>query len=998
MTESSTSPTKSRRRWPLVAGLAVALLGIGWALWPAANKPDVEASALLKQARVLQARGELVEAEALAAKALDADPELGAAAMLAAECAAGRGEAGQAVTWLERIPDSDRELAFRGRLHAAQLLHQVLMRWLDAEGAYRAALELAPGNVDASIGLARLLGQCGRRREAIPYVLRLVQAGDPTDLLMLLARDNGVIHIEDRLEQAFGKNADDPNILIGLAWHAAEEDNVDRAIALLRQAMEHPQCPVVAHVMHGQRLLDQQRFDELIEWERTVPDEADRFPETWLVRARMADQAGDRPGAIRCYAEAFQRAPESKPACFGLSRLLSEASEATAAEPFAAWLQELQELENEQNRVLFAGQHETVDPLIGLVRRYAAVGRLWEAYGWCLLALDVDSTHQQARQLFAELRQRVAELPLQLVAPGVGPDVSELLARYPLPTFDTGALPEVDPDRGDGDASVATDISFRDDAERVGLAFRYCNGTLGEPTRRMYEFTGGGIGVLDYDRDGMPDVHFTQGHPWDDPDPDGPYVDQLFRNVAATAFRNVTTAARIREAGFGQGVTVGDIDGDGFPDLYVANIGGNRLWLNNGDGTFSDATEAAGIAGEAWTTSCLLADLTGDGLPDLYDVNYVTAPDVFERICPRPDGTPGMCMPFHFDSQPDRLLVNDGEGGFVDATTERLPEHTAGKGLGIALWRETDTGRLNLFVANDTTPNFLFTGDASDGSLQLEEQGIASGLAFNAAGKAEGCMGIAVGDVDGNGHLDLHVTNFYNESNTLYAGVGNSIFEDRTRQWGLEESSLPVLGFGTQFLDANADGRLELFVTNGHLDDLRASGRPYRMPPQLYLWDGGGFVSGDPAKLGAYFQQEWLGRPAAKLDWNRDGREDLIVGHLEDDVALLTNAGPEAGHGLALTLVGTRSGRDAIGTTFTARVGKRTIVRQLTAGDGYQVSNERRVIIGTGSAEVIDELVIRWPSGAVQTFRDVATADGPSLSGGMLLIEEAMLRRLPPAG
>ncbi|MFG0334905.1 MAG: CRTAC1 family protein, partial [Maioricimonas sp. JB049] len=571
----------------------------------------------------------------------------------------------------------------------------------------------------------------------------------------------------------------------------------------------------------------------------------------------------------------------------------------------------------------------------------------------------------------------------------------ELLARYPLPEFDDGTLPAESSARQQGDANVAAGISFRNDAERVGLQYRYCNGTSGEPTRRMYEFTGGGIGVLDYDRDGLPDVHFTQGHPWGEPDPEGPFVDQLFRNEAATAFSNVTAAARIREAGFGQGVSVGDVDGDGFPDLYIANIGGNRLWLNNGDGTFSDATESAGIEGEAWTTSCLLADLTGDGLPDLYDVNYVTAPDVFERVCPRPDGTPGMCMPFHFDSQPDRLLINDGQGGFVDATAERLPVHAAGKGLGVALWRETDTGRLNLFVANDTTPNFLFVSEQNGESPALQEQGIASGLAFNAAGKAEGCMGIAVGDVDGNGHLDLHITNFYNESNTLYAGLGGGIFEDRTRQLGLEHPSLPVLGFGTQFLDANADGRLELFVTNGHLDDLRASGRPYRMPAQLYAWNGERFVLADPKRLGAYFQQEWLGRPAARLDWNRDGREDLIVGHLEDDVALLTSAGRESGRFLALTLVGTGSGRDAIGTTVTARVGERTIVRQLTAGDGYQVSNERRVIIGTGEAKQIDELTIRWPSGIVQTFRGITTADGQGRSGGLLLVEEHSLLRLP---
>jgi hypothetical protein len=292
-----------------------------------------------------------------------------------------------------------------------------------------------------------------------------------------------------------------------------------------------------------------------------------------------------------------------------------------------------------------------------------------------------------------------------------------------------------------------------------------------------------------------------------------------------------------------------------------------------------------------------------------------------------------------------------------------FPVPPAGKGLGVAVWDSHGRGRLNLFVANDTTPNFYFEAPATDReTFRLEDRAIATGLALNADGKATGCMGVALGDVDDDSGVDLLVTNFLAEPNTLYMHAGGGNYADRTRALGLHEPSLNVLGFGTQCLDADLDGRLELFVANGHIDDLRALGRPYRMPAQLFHWNGRRLVELDAADLGRYFQQQWLGRAAARLDWNRDGLEDLIVGHLDDDTALLTNTSTPAGRFLSLRLIGTHSERDAIGTRVEVRLGDRTLTRQLTAGDGYQASNERRLVIGVGNAARIDELIVRWPS------------------------------------
>jgi hypothetical protein len=236
--------------------------------------------------------------------------------------------------------------------------------------------------------------------------------------------------------------------------------------------------------------------------------------------------------------------------------------------------------------------------------------------------------------------------------------------------------------------------------------------------------------------------------------------------------------------------------------------------------------------------------------------------------------------------------------------------------------------------------------------------------------------------VNGDGLLDVHITNFLAEPSTFYLAVGPGQFDDRTRETGLYGPSLDVLGFGTQFIDVDNDGILELFVANGHIDDLSRFGRPYRMPAQMFHWDGRRFSLVSPEELGPYFQEKWLGRPVARIDWNRDGREDLVIGHLEDDTVLLTNTTEAAGRYLSLRLIGVNSSRDAIGTTVVARIGERSLTRQLTAGDGYQSSNERRLIFGLGDARQVDELIVRWPSGTEQRFLNVPASQEACLVEG----------------
>lgn len=966
--DNTTNPQPRGARQRIGLGVILLILAVcGWGAWFQWWRPDVRAEQLLNQARRNHARGREQQAEQNAVDALALDPSLYEAALLAADCAVSQKKYQHALDYLKRLQTSESDALVRAALVSAELQHYHLDHLSDAEQSYRIVLKFDPEHIEANSGLATLLGLCGRRREAIPHALQLIRQGEETDLLMLLARESGVVNDPEALERARTTVPDDANPLLGLAWHAADNEQTDRAIQLLRDALKRQPDLIAAHVALGQQLLAANQYDELVDWEKRITSVAEHFPELWLVRAQVAEKYGIKKEAIRCYWEAARRAPESKFSNFRLAHLLSETGDVETAERFSEHIRRLQELGTVQDRVLFSSGHETIEPAIDLARSYEKTGRFWEAYAWCQLAARIDRSHQGAQRYLRKLQNKVEGIPLQLTDDSANIALTIDFSSYPLPSMkkrDAAFVAET--------PKKLPPISFRNDAVPAGLRFHYFNGTSGPPSRRMFEFTGGGIGVLDFDLDGFPDICFTQGRPWPPDTRVDEYSDRIFQNRGGTHFEDVTVSAGIRESGFGQGIAIGDFNSDGFPDLYVANIGVNRLWMNNGDGTFTDVTIEANGGGKEWTTSCVLADLNGDGLPDIYDVNYLTSNDIFERFCKHPDGTPRACLPFHFGGETDRLWLNDGNGGFTDATMDILSVEPSGKGLGVAVWDTHGTGRLSLLVANDTSPNFFFVPESTDDHrLYLIERGIAAGLALNGEGKAEGCMGIGLGDIDDDGQLDVHITNFLSESNTLYMNSSIGFYEDRTRMLDLHTPTIDVLGFGTQFLDVDLDGRLELFVTNGHVDDLRQHGRPYKMPPQLFKWNNQRFLKVDETSLGSYFQKQWLGRSVATIDWNRDGRSDLLVGHLDNDSALLTNTTSQVGRFLSLRLFGVESNRDAIGTTIRVRVNHRTITRQLTAGSGYQASNERRLIVGVGDAQQIDELVVRWPSGKVQKFENV---------------------------
>lgn len=882
-----------------------------------------------------------------------------------AETARVRGEPQQALRLYARIPQDGGGAAVRALLASGEILTD-LGRLSDAEEKFRAALAAQPHNATAHERLADLLFLVGRRWEARPHLLEIVRRDDfSIDHLLRLGHSNAANAREAELHRWHATAPHDPLPRLGLACADFTRGDWAAARRTLEELVQMDPERIEARVRLGRILFESGAQAEFFDWLQDLPDDVNAHPGAWILRAQAALQTGKRDAAARCFWEALRRDPDHRRANYWLGQWLAADRNAALAERFLRRADVLDELEA-AFRIL-ARNHDHVQSQHRVVELTASLGRLWEARAWCLWILERPSAADWARERLTRLEEELPSNAPQTID-SANPALALDLSDQPLldwESIEQSPLPASPPSRSAGN------IRFSDVAAAVGLDFTYFNSP--DPAtegKRMFEFTGGGVAVLDFDGDGWPDLYFPQGCRWPPDDHPGEFRDRLFRNVFGESAIDVTEACGLGDDGFSQGAAVGDFNQDGFPDLYVANIGENRLYCNNGDGTFRDVAVAGGLGGNRWTTSCAIADLNGDGHPDLYDVNYLTGDNVFEMICSS-SGIPRVCVPLYFPAEQDQVFLSNGAGGFRDVTESAGIVVPDGKGLGLVVAQLDGRGGLDLFVANDGVANFYFVNQADPGdNLRFAEQGLLSGLAFDENGKAQACMGVAAGDANGDRRLDFFVTNFHHESNTLYVQQPGGTFIDATRHAGLVEPSFDLLGFGTQFLDADLDGWPDLVAVNGHIDDFRHEGAPYRMRPQVFHNLGEGrFVELADDSVGPWFQGEYLGRGLARLDWNRDGREEFAVSHLDTPAALLVNETASAGHSLAIRLIGTSGDRDAIGTTVRVTAGGRTWTRQLTAGDGYMASNERRLVFGLGEATGVDAIEVQWTSGTTQTFR-----------------------------
>jgi tetratricopeptide (TPR) repeat protein len=922
----------------------------------------------MQQARLEVVRGHSDKALETVERVLTREPDHTAALVLAGDTSFSMEQYDRALGYYRRVPAGSSEAAIHARFRCGRIEMHHTGNAVAAEADFRAALQHVPDDRNGLFQLASLLGIQARRSEAVPVILRLFRQGMfDADFLALLKSKSGVLFNVDELRRYQNATPESPSVLVGLAWHARNSGRNEQSLDLITRAFRtNPQFPE-ARIAMADLLWESGRFDKL---RSLLAEQESRHvsdPRFWLIRGRLANRDGREDEAARCFWETLLQDPTSRNATWQLFHYFTDINDDTTAAFLEQRLQMLLELRATSDRVT-SEKHTNAAPIRPLVEQLERAGRLWEAWGWCVVAGDIDPNAEWAVARARALHSTLKDAPLTLVCRPV--DLRCDLSHVPVPTWQSEIK------QADASPTLAgSAVTFRDDSESAGLEFQYFNSPGSqEAGQRMYEFNGGGCGVLDYDADGWPDVLFTQGCRWESRGDQSEHIDRLFRNSGNGEFVDVTRAAGLVENSFSTGVAVGDFDNDGFDDVYVANIGANRLFRNNGDGTFHDVSDQADVGDPRWSTSCVVADLNGDSLPDIYSVNYLEAESIFETVCHHQDGLPRMCMPFHFPAAQDQFYLNLGDGRFRNATAEAGVQVPNGKGLGVVAADWEGNGRLCLFVANDTVANSFFVsgGSQSDSATIFEEQAMSAGVALNHAGRAEGCMGIAAGDVDEDGDLDVFVTNFLNESNTLYQALPGLAFADTTRDAGLAEPSLPMLGFGTQFLDADLDGRLDLLVANGHIDDYRRYNRPYQMPPEFYYNTGDGRFSQQPgSEVGPYFTRQFLGRSLARWDWNRDRREDAVISNLDHPAALLTNTTAQHGRSLSLKLRGIDSSRDAIGTTVVLHLDQRTITRQLTAGDGYQASNERRLVFGLSDSASVKRIDISWPSGKLDSYADL---------------------------
>lgn len=946
---------------------------------------------LVSAARKAFLHGDLTGARRIALDAVALYPNSSKVRLTAAEIELGLNHPKEALAQLEQVSDDGSAAALNAIGNAGDLLFQ-LHRLTEAERRFRRVLEVDPKSLLAKKRLATLLALAGRRLEARRFYFEVVKSGQfDTHELGLLGDVEQVYENPELVDHLAQPSLDDPCLLQAAARYALFRHESTKALSLYRQLAHLRPQDIDMQAGFGRALIDAGTDEEFLKWHSSQPNASDEHPDIWDVRGRFAQKRNEPDVAIRCYLEAIQLDPNLRHAHYQLTTLLHRLGDTEQSNLFQQRTDQLNALSD--TLALIHIDSSRSDLLERAGRLSSALGRPWETWGWLQATALIPGRNELRGQ--AERLMRAFDTDTPLVLPE-GRLASRFdLSKFPLPAWKSPTA-TADKESLLTSSHRLKSIKFKNTAHEAGLDFTYFNGHDSDVAgMQIWEGPGGGTAVLDYDNDAWPDLYFTQGCDWPQQPGQTKYLDRLFQNLGNNRFVDVTEETCLGDANFSHGATIGDYDSDGFPDLYVCNIGSNRLYRNCGDGTFMDVTNESGLTSKGWSTSGLIADLNGDSLPEIYDVTYLSGREPFEHVChdKQRGNSPRTCSPAVFQAEQDRLFLNRGDGTFADISAESGIHAPEGKGLGIVAGDFDGTGRLSLFIANDTTANFLFINRTTNSSEapSFLEQGILSGCAFDLSGKAQASMGVAADDADGDGLTDLFVTNFYNEYNVLYRQLPSGGFSDISNTARLKEPSLAKLGFGTQFIDADLDGWPDLVATNGHVDDFRSHGIPFRMQAQYFANLGAGRFAELPAEqLGDYFQQELLGRGLARLDWNRDGREDFVVSNLNSPACLVTNQTAETGHFLALQLRGVDSNRDAFGAVVKITTHGQTRTKQLTAGDGYQASNQRQLLFGLGDDVIVESLSVRWPSGREQIFRNV-TGD----SEFMLVEGRTDLARIP---
>lgn len=521
-------------------------------------------------------------------------------------------------------------------------------------------------------------------------------------------------------------------------------------------------------------------------------------------------------------------------------------------------------------------------------------------------------------------------------------------------------------------SAVNPGFRFVDVTDQAGIRFRHNSGAYGG--KLLPETLGAGCAFLDYDRDGWQDILLVNSADWPGHKREPKSATNsltLYRNNRNGTFTDVTRSAGLDVEMYGMGVAVGDYDNDGFPDILITCVGQNRLFKNTGKGTFIDVTKASGLAArQAMSTSALWFDFDRDGLLDLFVCNYVRWSPEHDVFCSLDGKRKSYCTPEAYRGETCWLFHNRGNGTFEDITASSGIFDSSSKSLGVTMLDYDRDGWPDLLVTNDTQPNKLYKNQRNG---TFKDAAVDAGIAFSAEGRARAGMGVDVADFDNSGKMGIAITNFDNEMTGLYRASDGG-FADVALQSGVGLASKDKLGFGCVFFDADLDGLLDLAVVNGHIDDTvrNVNGAGYAQPPQLFLNRGKGAFTDVAVELAGGFNQPKVGRGLAYGDFDRDGDQDLLITTNNGPAYLYRNDQTSANYSIRFSLVGTKSNRDAIGASLKIFYGASTQSRMVKGGSSYLSQSELPVTFGLGKLDRIDRLVISWPSGVTEEFKNLA--------------------------
>jgi enediyne biosynthesis protein E4 len=759
------------------------------------------------------------------------------------------------------------------------------------------------------------------------------------------------------LDRAGRQAPDDDRVWLAWARLAIGTGQFDDARRRLKDCLgRRPEDPAVWHALLDWGLATEQ-VDEVRLALGHLPSE--RLPPARVeaLRGWLAARRGDAVAERR----ALERLVEEEPGdCAAWERLAVLAARADRVEDADRLRRRKGDMDRAKDRYRYLyNRNRFAEDVPELARLAETLGRRFEAVGFLTWIARGEPDNPTVVAALARLRS------VETRRVEAGRTLAQVLAADLAPGADR--RPAVDQPR------ESARPQFRDDAVVAGLSFVYDNGESG--LHQLPEFAGGGVGLIDYDGDGWLDVYLVQGGRFP-PDPANPSRgDRLFRNRRDMTFEDVTEAAGIAATvqGYGHGVAVADYDNDGYADLFVTRWRSYALYRNRGDGRFEDVTRSAGLSGDRdWPTSAAFADLDGDGDLDLYVCHYLVWDPEDPRICYNapPRREPIGCNPREFAACPDHVFRND-RGCFTDVTESAGFLERQGRGLGVVAADIDEDRRVDLFVANDQSANYLYR---NRGGFRFEESAQSAGVAANAEGGYQAGMGVGCGDLDGDGRLDLAVTNFYGESTTFFRNLGQGAFADQTSAVGLAAPSRYLLGFGIAFLDVDNDRRLDLLTANGHVSDYRPS-VPYSMPIQLLQGGTDGRLRDVSGRAGPPFGLLHLGRGLAAGDLDNDGRVDAMVVVHQEPLVFLHNR-TQTGHFVTLALEGTTSNRDGVGASVVVAAGGRRRVAQRVGGGSYQSAGDPRLHFGLGDARRVDSLEVHWPSGRVDRYRDLPADTG----------------------